>query len=179
MTPEQSLKSRVDALAEEKLNILEASTGKTSSLVPKTPAVGVNFGGIPSFNVRYNYNVDTNTYARSYANGNTHDIYECPGEDLGEKNPENVCTLKQLAPSVVAVIKVTEKRASDNYHEDITTIGSGEAYVFQNGISIKGTWKKSSREEQIRFYGDDGAEIALAPGQTFVEAVPGYGSVEY
>ena len=74
---------------------------------------------------------------------------------------------------------VPEKKASDNYHEDITTVGSGEAYVFQNGIAIKGTWKKDSVADQIRFYDESGIEIALAPGQTFVEAVPGYGSVEY
>jgi len=74
---------------------------------------------------------------------------------------------------------VSEKRASDDYHEDITTVGSGEAYVFQNGTAIKGTWKKDSVAEQIRFYDESGSEIALAPGQTFVEAVPQYGSVEY
>ena len=74
---------------------------------------------------------------------------------------------------------VSERRASDNYHEDITTTGSGEAYIFQNGAAIKGTWKKPSVAEQIRFYDEDGTEIALAPGQTFIEAVPNYGSVEY
>ncbi len=179
MTPEESLKSRVDNLAEEKLNILEPSTGKTSVLSGKTLAIGINFGGLANFNVRYNYNVDTNTYARSYASGMSHDIYTCPEEDLGEKDPEKVCNLTQLAPSVVAVMMVSEKRASDNYHEDITVLGSGEAYVFQNGIAIKGTWKKDSDAEQIKFYDDGGMEIALAPGQTFVEAVPQYGSVDY
>lgn len=179
MTPEESLKSRVDNLAEEKLNILKPSTGKTSVLSGKTLAIGINFGGLANFNVRYNYNVDTNTYARSYASGMSHDIYTCPEEDLGEKDPEKVCNLTQLAPSVVAVMMVSEKRASDNYHEDITVLGSGEAYVFQNGIAIKGTWKKDSDAEQIKFYDDGGMEIALAPGQTFVEAVPQYGSVDY
>ena len=74
---------------------------------------------------------------------------------------------------------VPEKRASDNYHEDITTIGTGEAHIFQNGIAIKGSWKKASVEEQIEFFDESGNKIALAPGQTFVEAIPGYGSVEY
>ena len=179
MTPEQSLKSRVDDLVEEKLDITKASTGKTSNLVAKTPVIAVNFGGIANFNVRYNYNADNNTYLRSYASGAAHEIYECPTEDLGEKNPENVCTLTELAPSVIAVMIVSEKRASDNYHEDITAVGSGDAYVFQNGTAIKGTWKKPSDGEQIKFYSSDGVEIALAPGQTFVEAVPQYGSVEY
>ncbi|MBR3252825.1 DUF3048 domain-containing protein [Candidatus Saccharibacteria bacterium] len=179
MTPEQSAKSRVDETAAEKLVIYKASTGKTSELSAKTSAIAVNFGGMANFNVRYNYDPAYNVYLRSYASGTPHDIYECPAGDLGEKNPEDTCTLKQLAPAVVAVMIVPEKRASDNYHEDITTVGSGEAYIFQNGVAVKGTWKKPSVAEQIRFYDENGAEIALAPGQTFVEAVPGYGSVEY
>lgn len=179
MTPSESLHARVDSLVEEKLDILEPSTGKTSSLVAETPSISVNFGGLANFNVRYNYDAESNTYLRSYASGAKHEIYECPGEDLGEKNPEDKCTLKQLAPSVVVAMMVQERRASDNYHENITVVGSGDAYIFQNGSSIKGIWKKASDSEQIKFYNADGVEIALAPGQTFIEAVPQYGSVEY
>ena len=179
MTPEESLVSRVNSLVEEKLDIIKPSTGKTSSLAAKTSEIAVNFGGLANFNVRYHYDAASNTYLRSYASGAAHEIYVCPEEDLGEKTPESVCTLTQLAPSVVVAMKVSEKRASDNYHEDITAIGSGEAYIFQNGVEISGTWKKGADGEQIRFYSSDGSEIALAPGQTFVEAVPQYGSVEY
>ena len=179
MTPDESLKSLVDSLVEEKLVIYESSTGKTSSLVAKVPEIAVNFGSIANFNVRYNYDSASNTYLRSYASGASHDIYACPEGDLGEKNPEDNCALKQLAPSVVVAMIVSERRASDNYHEDITTIGTGDAYIFQNGIAIKGTWQKASAAEQIKFFDESGVEVALAPGQTFVEAVPQYGSVEY
>lgn len=179
MTPDESDRSRIDSLAEEKLIIYEPSTGKTANLVVKTPDIAINFGGIANFNVRYKYDLESNTYLRSYASGASHDIYTCPAGDLGEKNPEDKCTLKQLAPSVVVAMVVQEKLASDNYHQDITATGSGTAYVFQNGTSIKGTWKKPSDAEQIKFYNSDGTEIALAPGQTFVEAVPQYGLVEY
>lgn len=179
MRPEESLVSRVDSSVEEKLVIYRPSTGKTSTLAPSVINIAINFGGLPNFNVRYNYNADNNNYARSYATGYSHDVYSCPAQDLGEKNPESECRLIQLAPAVVAVIRVSEKRASDNYHEDITTTGSGEAYVFQNGTVIKGTWKKNSVADQIRFYDASGNEIKLAPGQTFIEAVPAYGSVEY
>lgn len=179
MTPADSEKSRIDTLVEEKLVIYAPSTGKTSSLVAKAPDIAVNFGGLANFNVRYNYDIKSNTYLRSYASGTAHDIYDCPAEDLGEKNPEDKCTLKQLTPNVVVAMIVQERRASDNYHENITTTGSGEAYIFQNGIAIKGTWKKPTVGEQIKFYDVNGAEITLAPGQTFIEAVPQYGSVEY
>ena len=90
-----------------------------------------------------------------------------------------MCSLAQISPSVVVVMMVKESKASDNYHEDITTIGTGDAYIFQNGIVIKGTWSKASKNYQIKFFDEGGEEFDLAPGQTFVSAVPSYGSVEY
>lgn len=179
MTPDESLKFRVDNLVTEKLVIYEASTGKTSEITPKTTAINVDFGRLPNFNVHYDYDATSNTYLRSFASGAKHEVYQCPDGDLGEKNPEDNCTLTQLAPSVVAVMIVQEKRASDNYHEDITTTGGGEACVFQNGLALKGTWSKASDTEQIKFYDANGSEIALAPGQTIVEAIPGYGGLSY
>lgn len=180
MTPQQSSKARVDGTVREKLVITEPASGDTSELTPTATHIGINFGGWASFNVRYVYDANTNTYARSYETGVPHEVFECPNENLGEVEPENVCTLKQLTPAVVVAMVVQEKRAAyDGYHEDITTLGSGEAYVFQNGQVLHGTWTKNAVAEQIRFYDDSGVEIALAPGQTFVEAVPQYGSIEY
>ncbi len=179
LTPEDSLKNKVDSLVTEKLVITEPTTANTSELVAKTSSIKLRFGGYPTYNVDYNYNIESNTYLRSYENGTPHEVYACPSEDLGERNPEDVCSLTQMNPSVVVVMMVSEKRASDNYHEEITAIGSGDAYIFQNGTATIGTWNKASRGEQIKFTDKDGNEIKLAPGQTFVSAVPTYGSVEY
>ncbi len=178
LTPEESLAARVDAGA-TKLAITEPATGNTSEVKAAVNSVAVDFGGLVNFNVRYNYDADSNSYLRSYESGAAHEVYACPGEDLGEKNPEAVCQLQQLAPSVVVAMEVSEHRASDDYHEDITTIGSGKAWVFQNGQAITGTWSKSSIKDQIKFFDASGVEIKLAPGQTFVEAVPAYGDVTY
>ena len=84
-----------------------------------------------------------------------------------------------MAPTVVVAMVVSEHRASDNYHEDITAIGSGDAYIFQNGGVKQGTWKKASREAQIEFVNTNGESIKLAPGQTIISAVPTYGSVDF
>ena len=80
---------------------------------------------------------------------------------------------------LLVAMMVSERRASDNYHEDITTTGSGTAYIFQNATAIKGTWNKDSNEDEIKFLDADDQEVKLVPGQTFVSAVPNYGSVEY
>ena len=179
LTPAESEQQRADESVTEKLDITKATSEDTSTVAVPVPAVSLNLGGWADFNVNYTYDAENNTYLRSYASGVVHQVYNCAAEDLGEKNPEDVCTLTQIAPSVVVAMVVKESRAADNYHEDIAAIGSGDAYVFQNGTVIKGTWKKATKEDQIKFTDEDGKEIKLAPGQTFVTAVPNYGSVEY
>lgn len=179
LTPEESNKARINELAKEKLSITKPAKENTSSLEAKVGAINFRFGNIPSFNVNYTYDLETNTYKRSYGTGVAHDVYECPNEDLGEKNPENVCELKQMSPSVVIAMVAQEGRASDNYHEDIKVIGSGDVFIFQNGTVKTGTWNKQAQNEQIRFMDSEGKEIKLAPGQTFVSVVPTYGAVEY
>lgn len=179
MTPTESNKARIDALATHKLSITASSDGNTSELVPKVNQMSFSFASAPSFDVHYIYNADNNNYLRSYQTGAAHEVYECPNENLGEPSPESVCTLTNLSPSVVIAMIVAEKRAADNYHEDITMIGTGDAYIFQNGTVVKGSWSKSSRSDQIKFFNESGEEVKLAPGQTFISAVPQYGSVEY
>lgn len=178
-TPEEAKKAKVDALVSEKLSITTPTAANTAELTAKVPTVYMNFGGWASFNLVYNYNLETNSYNRSYASGYAHEVYACPGDNLGEVTPESSCTLTQLSPSVIIAMVVEEHKASDNYHEDITTTGTGTAYVFQNGIAIKGTWEKPSTAEQLKFYDENHQEIALNPGQTWITAVPNYGSVEY
>ena len=178
MTPEESNKSRIDSLVAEKLNITTSTNKNTSELTPKVTNIDLNFGSSDIFNVNYEYDASSNTYRRNYGIG-PHQIYTCPDENLGERNPEDVCELTTMSPSTIVAMIVSERRASDNYHEGITTIGSGDAYIFQNGTAVEGKWSKPSRNDQIKFTDSEGNEIKLAPGQTFVSAIPNYGSVEY
>lgn len=179
MTPDESGKARVDAGVKEKLNIVKAAAENTSEVSAEVTNITLNLGGWADFNVNYSYDAATNTYFRSYGSGAAHEVYACDAVDLGGKNPEDVCSLTQMNPAVVVAMMVKESRASDNYHEDIMTIGTGDVYIFQNGTVIKGSWAKGAKDQQIKFFGEDGVEVALAPGQTFVTAVPTYGSVEY
>ena len=179
MTPTEALKARVDAGVKEKLVITKPTAEDTSKITPQVSKINIWFGRSANFNLAYAYNAETNRYARWYESGNPHDIYTCPKEDLGEVNPNTNCSLTQLSPSVVVAMIVEERKAWDGYHEAITTIGSGKAYIFQNGGVTVGTWSKSAVNEQIKFFDSAGKEVALIPGQTFVEAVPTYGGVEY
>ena len=177
MTPEESRRARIDGTVAEKLSIVKPAAGNTSAMAPRVSGAAVNFGGYDAFNVTYEYNAEANNYNRVYGTGEPAYVYVCPDEDMGEPTPENVCSLSTMTPSVVVAMMVEEHKAEDNYHEDIAAIGSGEAYVFQNGMMIHGTWNKASADAQIKFIDEKGTEIKLAPGQTFVEAVPNYGSI--
>lgn len=179
VTPETAAINRVNSTATEKLEITTATDNDTSALTPEASSINISFSNNSYFDVVYSYNAETNSYDRSYAYGEAHTSYKCPEENLINKDPQDVCSETQLSPSVVIAMFVNESVASDNYHENITTIGNGTAYVFQNGTVTKGTWNKNSTSEQIRFYDESDNEISLIPGQTWVSAIPQYGSIDF
>lgn len=139
----------------------------------------INFGAIPTYNTTYTYNPETNTYYRAYANGESHLVYDCPA-NLDQPNTKSDCGEPiQVNPSVVVAMVVQEGKMSDQYHEDISTTGSGNAIVFQNGQAIEATWTKLTQQDQIIFRDTNGEQIRFTPGQLWIAAVPQYGSVQY
>lgn len=141
--------------------------------------ISINFGSYLNYNTRYSYDPVTNTYLRSYQTGDAHLVYHCP-TDLTEPNTKSECgELVQVAPSAIAVMMVQEGTMADGYHEQISTINSGKAYIFQNGSIVEGTWQKSSQQSQIVFRNDFGEEISFTPGQLWIAAVPQFGSVDW
>ena len=181
MTPVESARNKIDVQIEEKLKIDRPSTKDTDALTPRVTHITLRFGSMPNFNPVYDYDAATNTYKRSYETGAPHTAYDCSGKS-GELTPELVCDEVAITASVVIGMMVQEQKASyDNYHEDISTIGAGDAYIFQNGIVIKGTWEKPSKDSQISFKDASGAEVKLVPGKTWISAIPASygGSVQY
>ncbi len=160
----------------------EENTKDNANRTPKplTTEIAVNFGAQPSFNVVYTYNADNNSYDRAYANGLKHMTYTCPVDLTEPKIPRECGDPHQISPKAIAVMEVSETKASDGYHESITTIGKGTAYVFQNGEAIKGTWEKKSAKDQIEFKDENGNTIYFTPGQLWISAIPArQGSVKY
>lgn len=141
--------------------------------------ISINFGSYLNYNTRYSYDPVTNTYLRSYQTGDAHLVYHCP-TDLTEPNTKSECgELVQIAPNAIAVMMVQEGTMADGYHEQISTINSGKAYIFQNGSIVEGTWQKSSQQSQIVFRNDFGEEVSFTPGQLWIAAVPQFGSVDW
>lgn len=152
----------------ERLDALNAAKGYTSSsytgfvradseasAAPTATSINVTVSG-PTYNSSYLYNAATNTYDRSQGGA--------PHTDREEG---------QISPRVVVVIKVPMQTVlEDGFRQQIKTIGSGPATIFQDGIVREGTWTKTSKTEQITFKDAAGETIPLARGQTWITAVP-------
>lgn len=125
-------------------------------------SIQVDISGF-SYNSSYAYDVTNKTYLRSQAGA-----------------PHTDREAGQITPHVVIVIKVPTKIGfEDGNREQMTTIGSGEAHIFQNGTHTAGTWKKDSKKNQIKFLDGAGKEIPLERGQTWITAIAPNKSVSW
>jgi hypothetical protein len=151
----------------DKLDALATAKGKTASAFTfatridekavKTPnASHINIGvSSGSFNVDYDYEASTNSYVRKQ------------GGDLHTDREGG-----QLQPKVVIALRVSMSHAfEDGNREQITTIGSGQGYVFQNGTVHEVTWSKADPKSPLVFTGADGKPISLVRGQTWITAL--------
>lgn len=160
----------------EKLDALNAQKGYKESIftgftrtdgkaseTPDATSITINLSSA-LYNTTYAYDKASNTYLRSQAGG--------PHLDREDG---------QIAPSVVVAMKVAKNPAmEDGHHETITTIGSGEAVIFQNGVAQTVTWTKKDKGSQIIFTNAEGKDVPLVRGQTWIAAVPnGSGSVSW
>lgn len=55
---------------------------------------------------------------------------------------------------------------------DMTLIGSGNGYFISNGKSIPITWEKTSHYKPTKFYLEDGSELLLNKGKTWISIFP-------
>ena len=121
-------------------------------VTPNASSININISSA-DFNVHYDFDKGCNCYDR----------YEGGAKQLDRETGQNA------KPKVVIAMKVpTTIGFEDGYREQMTTIGSGTAYVFQDGTVTVGTWNKASQKAQIQFKNDKGDDVKLNRGQTWV-----------
>jgi hypothetical protein len=110
--------------------------------------------------IRFDYDRKTNTYLRSVT---------------GEKKQVDNATGKRVQPKNVIVMVMRFGALNDGHPQkhrlEAKVIGSGPAWISTNGITIKGTWKKTSLTSATRFYDKTGKPVVLTVGQTFVQVM--------
>ena len=132
---------------------------------PNAGSIDVNISSA-DFNSHYDYDAATNSYKRSQAGG-PHMVVDQNG------------TQTQIQPKVVVALTLTQGLEADDHHTSYGTIGTGHAYIFQDGTVAEGTWKKSSNQENLSFTDSTGKPIALNAGQTWFAIVGDTSDVTY
>jgi hypothetical protein len=158
---------------------LESSKGWTSSNYtgwprkPDSPAANpnattINFNlSYSTYNVSYSYNKSTDSYARSEGGA--------PQIDAN--------TNQQLSPKVVIGMIVPWSQGpldtSNAYYSVYQNVGSGQAYVFQDGTLTIGQWNKPSAQSPLTFTTTNGQPLKLNAGQTWITALGSNSEITY
>ena len=161
------------------LNQLELSKGYTSSnftgfarkkeakpAQATTTSIDLTMSG-PLYNAHYDYDAGGNAYKRSEA---------------GEPHTD-ADTGAQIEPKVVIAMVVPLSQgaldSSGAFYSNYNVLGSGTAYVFQDGAVTTVTWNKAANNSSLSFTDSTGKPFALNPGQTWITAVSDSSKVSY
>lgn len=112
----------------------------------------------PYESITYKYDRDGNRYLR-YINGS-----KAPQVDAADD--------AVVAPTNVVILRMFFAALNDGHSRlEAHNVGKGEAWIASNGVTVKGTWRKASKNAPTRLFGPDGKEITLTVGQTFVQVL--------
>lgn len=137
-----------------------ARKAEQPSATPTASSINFNISSA-TFNVHYDYDKATNSYKRS--------------EGGAAHIDQNSNT--QISPKVVVALVLPQ--GSNGKYTTYQTIGSGQVYVFQDGIVTTGTWKKDSNSGNFSFTDSNGLELKLNAGQTWFTALGGTDRISY
>ena len=138
----------------------------TTLQAPSAGSINLYLSG-PSYNVNYTYSPKNNDYLR----------------DEGGAPQIDANTNTQIAPKVVIAMVVPWSTgptdAQGAAYSVYQTIGSGTAYVFQNGQEQTVTWTKKSNNSQILFTDSSGHQVPLDAGQVWITAISSSSNINY
>ena len=111
------------------------------------------------YRVSWRYRQDGNDYQRILAG--------IPDVDAATGVP---VTARSIAIAVVPRVHGKTRIREDTW--TFSTVGSGRAWVIQDGALTEGKWLKSSRTDRLRFVDGAGHEIRLNRGRQWIEIIP-------
>ena len=81
-------------------------------------------------------------------------------------------TGEQLHYKNIIIQRVPNKTLDDVGRQELETVGKGNGYFITDGYFLPISWAKSSREGKTTYTYEDGTEITLNDGNTFIQIVP-------
>jgi hypothetical protein len=116
--------------------------------------------GYPYNTIKYTYDRTTNTYLRSVT---------------GQAKETDAIDGTRIAPKNVIVMRMAFGPLNDGHpgapRLEATVVGHGTAWISTNGVTIKGTWRKTAITKPTLFFDASGNLVTLTAGQTFVQVV--------
>lgn len=125
---------------------------------PTASEISFNFwDSMAGYDVTWKYDSNTNSYLR-FNGGQAH-------KDLESDT--------QISSKNIVVLYVKEEGPVDKEHHMLYTVtGEGDAYLFQNGQVIKGSWEKTDGEDRLKVLDDKGKEVEFVRGKIWIEVLP-------
>jgi hypothetical protein len=120
----------------------------------------VKFNNYAQYDAVWEYDRDKNEYKRKIGKKYAQD------EDGRMILAKNVAILQ----TDIEVIDAVSRRK-------ITTVGAGDALLFQDGKKIEARWEKRSQDDRIAFFDLNGKELKFNRGATWIEVVSDLTSV--
>lgn len=120
---------------------------------------------------KFTYDADSKTYVRSQY------LYPRVYNENDDLISKDIKTGKTLNFTNVFVLSTNQypcdrDYGGNYYHTKVDLIGhEGSGFYFTAGKCIPITWKCESDDAPIRYYTEDGAELVVNPGKTFVNLV--------
>lgn len=133
-----------------------------STLPEATKDIVINYSSF-SYRVTYKYDRGQNMYNRYQ--GDTEHVTK-DGAKIRVKN-------------VVVLFVKTGLIDGDKQRLQMETVGEGKLLMFRDGAAVTGTWKKTSPSDRTKFLDDQGEELTLNPGSTWISVVPTDRTVDY
>jgi len=160
-TSTEALRAVIDQQAgEEDLSIAQEQWKDDAPQAARSAAQTVSIAfSFPEYAVKWVYRPATNDYTRQ----------------LGGASDKDAATGQVLVAKSIAIAVVPRVHGRTVIGEDTWTfsdIGSGPAWIVQDGVTVAGTWSKQSRAGRLRFLDQAGREIAFDRGPQWVESVP-------
>ena len=122
------------------------------------PANKIDIKYSSSTTTNYKYDTDNNIYLRSVNNKSQNDYVT--GKQLTVKN------------IIVYKVKYSNIQGDDKGRQTIDNVGNGTGYYISNGYAVPITWKKDSRSSATIYKYNNGKEIQVNDGNTFIQIMP-------
>lgn len=125
-------------------------------------------GSIPANNIYIDYSPSRNT---SFIYDEESKLYKRFQNDI--EHIDNI-TKEQYTAKNIITYQVNNYTISgdDKGRQTIDNIGSGEGYYITNGYAVPITWEKSSRSSKTIYKYNDGTEIKVNDGNTYIQIQP-------